>query len=156
MGKKYHLFEVFGIELEYMVVQKSTLKVTPIVDALLTKKNGTFCTKNTQWSEQKNEGVLGSGVRCAQHFSLRDFVSDQFVTGQRKIDSGNWLLTSDKFSRILYSNTPGAKGPANLVHLAKKLNILYLLKKYEIYGDNKRNSGIITISVSPLVSFHFH
>ena len=42
MGKKYHLFEVFGIELEYMVVQKSTLKVTPIVDALLTKKNGTL------------------------------------------------------------------------------------------------------------------
>ena len=42
MGKKYHLFEVFGIELEYMVVQNSTLKVTPIVDALLTKKNGSL------------------------------------------------------------------------------------------------------------------
>lgn len=42
MGKKYHLFEVFGIELEYMVVQKSSLKVTPIVDQLLTKKNGSL------------------------------------------------------------------------------------------------------------------
>lgn len=42
MGKKYHLFEVFGIELEYMVVQNSSLKVTPIVDALLTKKNGSL------------------------------------------------------------------------------------------------------------------
>jgi carboxylate-amine ligase len=42
MGEKYHLFEVYGIELEYMLVQKSTLKVTPIVDELLTKKNGSL------------------------------------------------------------------------------------------------------------------
>lgn len=40
--KKYHLFEVFGIELEYMLVQNSSLKVAPIVDTLLTKKNGTL------------------------------------------------------------------------------------------------------------------
>ena len=40
MEKKYHLFEVFGIELEYMLVSKSTFKVAPIVDSLLTKKEG--------------------------------------------------------------------------------------------------------------------
>ncbi|QNM85365.1 glutamate--cysteine ligase [Polaribacter pectinis] len=40
MGKKYHLFEVFGIELEYMLTNTKTFKVAPIVDALLTKKNG--------------------------------------------------------------------------------------------------------------------
>jgi gamma-glutamyl:cysteine ligase YbdK (ATP-grasp superfamily) len=40
MGKKYHLFEVFGIELEYMLTHTSTLKVAPIVDELLTKKSG--------------------------------------------------------------------------------------------------------------------
>jgi carboxylate-amine ligase len=40
MGKKYHLFEVFGIELEYMLINNSSLKVTPIVDELLTLKNG--------------------------------------------------------------------------------------------------------------------
>ena len=38
MGKKYHLFEVYGIELEYMLVSTDTFKVTPIVDLLLTKK----------------------------------------------------------------------------------------------------------------------
>lgn len=32
--KRYHLFEGFGIELEYMVVDRSTLKVLPIVDKL--------------------------------------------------------------------------------------------------------------------------
>ncbi len=40
MSKKYHLFEVYGIELEYMVVNKNNLNVEPIVDAILTKKNG--------------------------------------------------------------------------------------------------------------------
>ncbi|MEW4924297.1 glutamate-cysteine ligase family protein [Algibacter sp. 2305UL17-15] len=40
MGKKYHLFEVYGIELEYMLVNTSNLSVMPIVDELLTAKNG--------------------------------------------------------------------------------------------------------------------
>jgi carboxylate-amine ligase len=38
----YHLFEVFGIELEYMVVDIASLKVRPIVDKLLTVKNGSL------------------------------------------------------------------------------------------------------------------
>lgn len=38
----YHLFEVYGIELEYMLVHKTNLSVNPIVDQLLTKKNGTL------------------------------------------------------------------------------------------------------------------
>ena len=36
----YHLFEVFGIELEYMLVNKTSLKVAPIVDELLVAKAG--------------------------------------------------------------------------------------------------------------------
>ena len=38
-AKRYHLFEVYGIELEYMLVS-NTLKPTAIVDKLLTKKAG--------------------------------------------------------------------------------------------------------------------
>ncbi|WP_179345478.1 glutamate-cysteine ligase family protein [Winogradskyella ursingii] len=40
MAKKYHLFEVYGIELEYMLISKDTFKVVPKVDELLTKKAG--------------------------------------------------------------------------------------------------------------------
>ncbi|WP_218598337.1 glutamate-cysteine ligase family protein [Polaribacter sp. NJDZ03] len=40
MGKKYKLFEVYGIELEYMLINDTSFKVAPIVDTLLTKKNG--------------------------------------------------------------------------------------------------------------------
>ena len=43
MAKKYHLFEVYGIELEYMLVNNNTFKVAPQVDELLTKKAGKLC-----------------------------------------------------------------------------------------------------------------
>jgi gamma-glutamyl:cysteine ligase YbdK (ATP-grasp superfamily) len=38
----YHLFEVYGIELEYMLVRKADLAVNPVVDQLLTKKHGSL------------------------------------------------------------------------------------------------------------------
>ena len=37
---KYHLFEVFGIELEYMLVDCSTGKIKPSVDELMRLKTG--------------------------------------------------------------------------------------------------------------------
>ena len=52
----YHLFEVFGIELEYMLVNKTSLKVNPIVDKLLTKKNGSLTSDvengKLEWSNE--------------------------------------------------------------------------------------------------------
>ncbi|GHC51133.1 glutamate-cysteine ligase family protein [Ulvibacter litoralis] len=40
MAKPYHLFEVYGIELEYMLVNNDSFKVAPQVDELLIKKAG--------------------------------------------------------------------------------------------------------------------
>ena len=52
----YHLFEVYGIELEYMLVQRSNIKVNPIVDKLLTKKNGSLTSDvengKIEWSNE--------------------------------------------------------------------------------------------------------
>ena len=52
----YQLFEVFGIELEYMLVNSVTLKVNPAVDKLFIKKNG-FLTSDVEngkieWSNE--------------------------------------------------------------------------------------------------------
>lgn len=58
----YHLFEVFGIELEYMLVRKEGLKVNPIVDQLLTKKNGSLTADidngKIEWSNELVAHVL--------------------------------------------------------------------------------------------------
>lgn len=52
----YHLFEVFGIELEYMLVNKSSFKVAPIVDELLMAKTGAITSEidngKIEWSNE--------------------------------------------------------------------------------------------------------
>lgn len=52
----YHLFEVFGIELEYMLVNKSSLKVAPIVDELMIAKTGRITSDvdngKIEWSNE--------------------------------------------------------------------------------------------------------
>jgi carboxylate-amine ligase len=56
MSKKYHLFEVYGIELEYMLVYNTSLKAAPIVDQLLSKKAGQLTADvdngNIAWSNE--------------------------------------------------------------------------------------------------------
>ena len=80
MGKKYHLFEVYGIELEYMLVAKDTFKVAAIVDQLLTKKNGSLTSDiengEIAWSnelvahvlELKTNGPTNDVNNLANHF----------------------------------------------------------------------------------------
>tara|TARA_R100001369_G_scaffold20091_3_gene36997 strand:- start:78108 stop:79328 length:1221 start_codon:yes stop_codon:yes gene_type:complete len=52
----YHLFEVYGIELEYMLVQRSILKITPIVDKLMQLKSGEITSDvsngKIEWSNE--------------------------------------------------------------------------------------------------------
>ena len=42
MKSPFHLFEVFGIELEYMIVDRRSLRVAPIADKLIKKACGSF------------------------------------------------------------------------------------------------------------------
>ena len=52
----YRLFEVYGIELEYMLVNSKTFKVNPIVDKLLTTKHGSLTSDvengRIEWSNE--------------------------------------------------------------------------------------------------------
>ena len=54
-----HLFEVYGIEVEYMLVQRDTLDVLPVADRLLKAVTGAFTSEarvgSLTWS---NELVL--------------------------------------------------------------------------------------------------
>jgi gamma-glutamyl:cysteine ligase YbdK (ATP-grasp superfamily) len=61
----YRLFEVYGIELEYMLVNATSLKVNPIVDQLLTKKHGSLI------SEVENGKVAWSNELVAHVVELK-------------------------------------------------------------------------------------
>ncbi|MGO1586139.1 MAG: carboxylate-amine ligase, partial [Mesonia sp.] len=55
-NKKYHLFDVVGIELEYMLVAQDTLKIAPKVDELFTLKCASIISDvengNIAWSNE--------------------------------------------------------------------------------------------------------
>ena len=56
---RIHLFQAYGIELEYMIVDKDTLMVKPIADEAIKSETGNydddFVNGNVTWS---NELVL--------------------------------------------------------------------------------------------------
>lgn len=88
MAKKYHLFEVYGIELEYMLVSNATFKVTPIVDQLLTKKAGKLS------SDIENGAIAWSNELVAHVIELKtngpakslDHLSEQFHSNVLEIN----------------------------------------------------------------------
>jgi carboxylate-amine ligase len=89
MKTKYHLFEVYGIELEYMLVYNSNLKVAPIVDLLLTKKNGTLTSDiengNIAWSNE----LVGHVIELKTNGPTKslDTLSDSFHKNIVEINS---------------------------------------------------------------------
>ncbi|MCX7550618.1 glutamate-cysteine ligase family protein [Xanthomarina sp. F2636L] len=89
MSKKYHLFEVYGIELEYMLVFKKNFKAAPIVDKLLSKKAG------KQSSDVENGDIAWSNELVAHVVELKtngptnnlDQLSEQFHKNIIEINS---------------------------------------------------------------------
>jgi len=78
--KKYHLFEVAGIELEYMLVNKNSLKIAPKVDELLQQKNGELS------SDVDNGDIAWSNELVAHVVELK-------TNGPTK----DWISLSGKF-----------------------------------------------------------
>lgn len=85
----YHLFEVFGIELEYMLVHAGNLKVNPIVDQLLTKKNGSLT------SDVENGAIEWSNELVAHVVEMKtngptahlDTLSELFAANVREMNT---------------------------------------------------------------------
>ncbi len=89
MSKKYHLFEVYGIELEYMLVYNNTFKAAPIVDELLSAKAG------EQASDVENGAIAWSNELVAHVVELKtngpsdnlDALSDLFHKNVMEINT---------------------------------------------------------------------
>ena len=62
MSKRLHLFEAYGVELEYMIVDKDTLEIKPIAEVLLTNTagvvEGEMEKDMTAWSNELVSHVL--------------------------------------------------------------------------------------------------
>lgn len=85
----YHLFEVYGIELEYMLVRSSNLKINPIVDKLLTKKHGSLTSDvengKIEWSNELVAHVVE--MKTNGPTADLDSLGDLFAKNVREMNS---------------------------------------------------------------------
>lgn len=58
--KNFHLFEVFGIELEYMIVHQDDFKIAPLADRIFFRRNGS-------WEGEVNNGVISWSNELVSH-----------------------------------------------------------------------------------------
>ena len=94
MKKILHLFEAYGIELEYMIVDKKTLKVLPISDRLLQKAAG------EQVSDYENGRITWSNELVLHVIEIKTTGPDPKLETvaadfQKNIDKINDLLKSE-------------------------------------------------------------
>lgn len=86
---KLHLFEGFGVELEYMIVNKDSLKVLPVTDKVLKDFSGTFIDEiengNINWSNELALHVIELKTNGPAN-TLQD-LADSFSENVKKINS---------------------------------------------------------------------
>jgi carboxylate-amine ligase len=94
----YHLFEKFGIELEYMIVDKSTLKVLPVTDKLIEKACGSvkneIALDEISWSNELVLHVIELKTTepvCSLH-SIAELFHRNILHIQSLLDSFNGRL----------------------------------------------------------------
>ena len=89
--KKYHLFDVFGIELEYMLVNKKDLKIAPQVDELLLLKQGEITSDVENGEIAWSNELVAHVVELKTNGPAKDLkkLSDQF---HQNIVDQNYVL----------------------------------------------------------------
>ncbi|WPP50912.1 carboxylate-amine ligase [Catalinimonas niigatensis] len=90
--KPLHLFQAYGVELEYMIVDKNTLNVKPIADELLKAAAGDYVDEfengPVTWSNELVRHVIE--LKCSQPSADLWKLGQDFATNIRQI---NQLLT---------------------------------------------------------------
>lgn len=89
MKRKLHLFEGYGVELEYMIVDRDTLNARPICDLLFSKTAGKITSnierKPMSWSNELVNHVVE--IKCYKPFDTLVGLSAHFHTQIREINA---------------------------------------------------------------------
>ena len=103
--KKYHLFDVFGIELEYMLVNKKDLKIAPQVDELLLLKQGEITSDVENGEIAWSNELVAHVVELKTNGPAKDLkkLSDQF---HQNIVEINELLAAKELQLLPTASHP--------------------------------------------------
>lgn len=100
MSKRLHLFEAYGVELEYMIVDKDTLDIRPIAEVPLTNADGEIEGEMehglTAWSNELVSHVLEmkSNGPTADLVALRSKLQQDIASVNRILEKENAMLLS--------------------------------------------------------------
>ncbi len=101
----YRLFEVFGIELEYMLVQNTSLKITPIVDKLMILKNGSITSDISNGPIEWSNELVAHVVELKTNGPTKDLENlDELF--HNNIQEINKLLSSENASMMPTASHP--------------------------------------------------
>ena len=89
MDKRYHLFQGYGIELEYMIVDKQSLKVMPVSDMLLKKVLGDIGT------DYVNGRISWSNELVLHVLELKTTVPEADLTGLNDLFHSNVKMVNE-------------------------------------------------------------
>ena len=132
---KLNLFDAFGVELEYMIVDQTTLQIKPIADELLKAELGTygsdFTNGTVSWSNElalhvielnptedvwlysklaEAEGNIGNYEDALEHVKI--FLENPDIKGDARI-KGNRMRTNYTFAKEAVKN-PVEFNPENM------------------------------------------
>ena len=153
--KKYKLFEVTGIELEYMVVDRDTLKVLPIVDKLFEDVTGKITSDvergDVEWSNELVSHVVE--LKTAKPTKKIPSFRKKFAS-EVKLPQDNWWSFSRAFTAsglvyLSHQTSEGWRWPP--VPLAPKIKIFmgsfhfFESKISFIYYKCSRNQSNISV-----------
>lgn len=124
----YHLFEVYGIELEYMLVRRSDFKVNPIVDKLFTIKNGSLTSDIENGKAEWSNELVGHVVEIKTNGPADSLVGLEFLFSSNIKEINKILKDYDTFL------LPGASHPLMDPHTETQLWEHHYSKIYALYN----------------------
>ncbi len=88
MNSPLHLFQAAGIELEYMIVNKQSLKINPIADEVIKSLTGIYTSdteyENIGWSNELVLHVIE--LKTPEPVTTLKYLDESFLTSIRKIN----------------------------------------------------------------------
>ncbi len=88
MNSPLHLFQAAGIELEYMIVNKQTLKINPIADEVIKSQTGIYTSdteyENIGWSNELVLHVIE--LKTPEPVTTLKYLDESFLKSIRKIN----------------------------------------------------------------------
>lgn len=130
----YHIFERYGIELEYMVVDRNTFRVLPVTDKIIEKQSGMIQNEISlgpiSWSNELVLHVieLKTSEPVSSLYGIADLFHQNILQVNSVLDSFNGILMSGAMHPFMDSNLEMKLWPHDYNPIYEAFNHIFCCK----------------------------